>query len=263
MPRDAVLSLSAPALAAVASPRLVRMSALTFESQLRGVRQGDLAATDGFVRTYRPFVTAQARRVLRANPLHRICDESDIGQSVLTRVVAGLQRGEFQIEGEPHLHHLLRTMAWNKVVSIARRERARGGPPVESPLAGEDSDLWHRLAVSREASPSELVASQDFLNTVRSRLVPTLAGVLDRWLEGYLWDEIGAELNQRGHTIRVRFRRELKRVLESLQLPPGQLPADELSADKLSAGQTAPGQHPGQLPGHDPSARTAPREADQ
>jgi hypothetical protein len=87
--------------------------------------------------------------------------------------------------------------------------------------------------------------------------------VLDRWLEGYLWDEIGAELNQRGHTIRVRFRRELKRVLESLQFPPGQLPADELSADKLSAGQTAPGQHPGQLPGHDPTARTASRDADQ
>jgi len=206
------------------------MGVPTFASQLLGVRQGDLLVTEGFVRTYRPFVIDEARRVLQANPLQRVCDPSDIGQSVITRLVTGLREGEFILEGDLQLRHLLRTMAWNKVTSIARRERARGGASLESPLRAQDSDLLERLAVAGDRSPSQLAATNDFLQVVRARLPSDLAGVLDRWLEGYLWDEIGAELGQQGHTIRVRFRRALKRVLESLGGATPPAPAPDLSS---------------------------------
>jgi RNA polymerase sigma factor (sigma-70 family) len=196
-----------------------------FSGFLKKLRSDDPEAVRQFVDKYRPFVREAAERLLSGADIQRMCDASDICQEVLPDLLKYLQDGQGEFASLDKFEAFLKTMAHNEVFQALRRHEVRGGgktrPLKQGELSGSGAISESGL-VDSSSTPSHRVGNREFIAGFRSRLPPDLVEVLDLYLQGLNWDEIGAALGRTGHALRVRFNlardkyhREVKRELHS------------------------------------------------
>src|SRR5262249_24504243 len=105
-----------------------------FAELIDRVRKGDELAAAELVRLYEPEIKRSIRFRLTDPHLRRLLDPSDIVQSVLRSFFARAAGGQYELESEENLKRLLVTMARNKLVDHARRQKAArdgNGHPAE------------------------------------------------------------------------------------------------------------------------------------
>jgi RNA polymerase sigma-70 factor (ECF subfamily) len=137
----------------------------------------------------------------------------DICQSVFTSFFLRTALGQFDIESPDQLLRLLSTIARNKVVNQARRERA----------VCRDEGRLNRAAMVEDcegsgASPSRQIEARDLLEEARSRLSVDERRLFERRAQGASWAEIAAELGGSPDALRIRLARGAARVGKQLGL---------------------------------------------
>ena len=139
----------------------------------------------------------------------------DICQSVLASFFVRAFWGTYDPRVQPaHLLKLLATMARNKLANVARKQNT-ARRDLHRVQAGNLAD---GMAVDPGASPSDLVANQDLLQKVRSRLSAEELQLVDQRALGRNWAEIAAEVGGSPDGLRMRLNRAIERVTSDLGL---------------------------------------------
>jgi len=182
----------------------------SFRSLMTRVRAGDEAAASELVRTYEPHIRRAVRIHLTDSRLKRLIDSMDICQAVLASFFVRAALGQYQLETPEQLLRLLRTMARNKLLNQAARQRAqrRVSPPPE--------ELWQKMKVP--PSPSEVVAAREILERVRQGFTQEERHLADDWASGREWAEIAAEVGGSPEALRKKLSRAIDRVARQLGL---------------------------------------------
>jgi RNA polymerase sigma-70 factor (ECF subfamily) len=175
-----------------------------FQDLLRRVRAGNQDAAEEVVRRYRPLVL----RVIRLHPLfspglERRCGPSDICQSVLASFF--FRVGQFKLETEEDLQKLLATMARNKVINQANRQRATRRDYRKTRSFGLDEK-------SPEPSPSQKAAVQELVQKAHDLLSEEEQRLLQLRGQGCEWAAIAVELGGTPESLRKKLERALRRV---------------------------------------------------
>src|SRR5262245_55136732 len=187
--------------------------ATAFAQLIDRVRAGDHEAAEELVRRYEPTIRMAVRVQLDHSGLRRLLDSTDICQSVLANFFVRAAAGRFALDTPDQLVKLLAKMARNKLIDHVHRQRAarrdhrrhQGGPD-----AGEVAD--------RGPSPSRVVAYQELLQAVRSRLTAEERCLADLRAQGRTWVEVAAEVGEHAEALRFRLTRALDRVAGELRL---------------------------------------------
>lgn len=95
-----------------------------FAQRLARLRSGEPDEVEWFVRQYEPYLRRAIRFRLSRTALKAIADSVDVCQSVLSSFLLRLSAGDYQIDGEKHLKHLLISIANKKFLMLNRRESA-------------------------------------------------------------------------------------------------------------------------------------------
>ena len=138
---------------------------------LRRVREGEQSAEEPFYTRLRDMVGRMLSRHLRGTDLQRICDASDVQQSVLLQFDKGLREDQWRLETADQLRGLVWTMALNKLREIARREQARvykdraGDPVRRAPF-----EVVDELVAAEASTPSEHLMAGELLGYLKDRL---------------------------------------------------------------------------------------------
>jgi DNA-directed RNA polymerase specialized sigma24 family protein len=92
-----------------------------FRELLKGVRAGDNASIEEFLRDYEPYVRRVVRARIRITHLRRLADTVDFCQLVMGSFLIWVAVGQFEIEDSGQLRGLLGRIARNKVATLARK----------------------------------------------------------------------------------------------------------------------------------------------
>jgi RNA polymerase sigma factor (sigma-70 family) len=186
----------------------------SFRDLIQKVRAGNETAAAELVRLYEPTIRLIVRRRLTDPALRRLLDSMDICQSVLASFFVRAASGQYDLEQPAHLLKLLATMARNKLANVARKQNTarRDLHRVQS------GSLADGMAIDPGASPSDLVANQDLLQKVRSRLSAEELQLVDQRALGRNWAEIAAEVGGTPDGLRMRLNRAIERVTSELGL---------------------------------------------
>jgi DNA-directed RNA polymerase specialized sigma24 family protein len=187
-----------------------------FPDFFAALRQRDPKAYEQLIELCGPDIRAHIRRWLSDGPLRRVVDSVDIWQSILVKFDQCIQKGQFQAETLEQLQNFLRTLARNRLRDllrkgqVARRYCALIAPlrrPFDSPEVADAG-----------SSPSQQVAYAE--------LEQQFLGSLSEWgrqmytwrAQGWTWAQIAAEVGGLPDTLRIRFDRELVRVVREMGL---------------------------------------------
>jgi RNA polymerase sigma factor (sigma-70 family) len=186
----------------------------SFRELIRRVRAGDAEASTQLVRRYEPAIRLAVHVRLTDPRLRRILDSMDICQSVLVSFFMRAASGQYELETPEQLLKLLTTMARNKVLSEAHKQRAarRDYRRLQRDFSGE-GDL-----IDSHPSPSQVVAQREMLHELQSRLTVEERQLADQRALGRSWKEIAAAVGSEPNTVRMRLRRALDRVTQELGL---------------------------------------------
>ena len=124
----------------------------SFGELIHRVRAGDALAAAEVVRRYEPALRRAVRARLRRDPrLCRLLDSVDVSQSVLASFFVRAALGQYDLTTPEHLLKLLATIARNKVVNQAKKQRAvRHDDGRNEPLAeGRDVPAPGRAPATR------------------------------------------------------------------------------------------------------------------
>jgi hypothetical protein len=195
---------------------------------VRRVREGEQAAEGPLYAVLRDMVGRMLSRHLRGTDLQRICDASDVQQSVLLQFDKGLREDQWRLETADQLRGLVWTMALNKLREIARREQARvykdraGDPVRRAPF-----EVVDELVAAEASTPSEHLMAGELLGYLKDRLPVDLHAPLDLRLQGATWREIGERLGRGEHALQVKFTRHMLALMQDWDLqgtaPPGKV----------------------------------------
>ncbi len=98
---------------------------VSFADLIGRVRAGDAHAAAEVVQRYEPAFRRAVRLRLRRDPrLCRLLDSVDICQSVMASFFVRAALGQYELSTPAHLVKLLATIARNKVINQARKQRA-------------------------------------------------------------------------------------------------------------------------------------------
>ncbi len=148
-----------------------------------------------------PYLRQVIRLRLNDPRLRRVFDSLDICQSVLGEFFVRMADGRFQFEDPERLRALLVTMALNKLVEPARRERHHaGGLPNNLDLAAQ------------VLAPDEQALRRDLAQAVRDRLSERESWLIEKRLQGHTWIEIAALDGGQPAALRMMYARALARV---------------------------------------------------
>jgi RNA polymerase sigma-70 factor (ECF subfamily) len=164
------------------------------------------------VRRYEPVIRCEARLHMTDPRLGRLFDSLDICQSVLASFFVRAAAGQYDLERPEDLLRLLARMARHKVVSQARRQRARAADSRRA----EAGDLEGVRAAGPD--PSRLAAGRDLLDKVHQCLSAEERQVAGLRAEGRSWPEVAAELGGTPEARRKQLTRALDRVVQQLGL---------------------------------------------
>jgi hypothetical protein len=186
---------------------------------LRRVLAGDRAAEEPLYAQLRQQVGGMVARHLRGTDLQRVCDPSDIQQSVLVQFDKGLKQKQWTLETTDQLQALVWTMSLNKLREVARREQARrykdraGDPAHRAPFEWVDD-----LVAAEASTPSERVVASELLQYLRDHLPDDLQQALNLRLQGATWKEIGEQMGRREHALQVKFTRRMLSLMQDWDL---------------------------------------------
>jgi RNA polymerase sigma-70 factor (ECF subfamily) len=187
--------------------------ATVFADLVRRVRAGDPDAAAELVRRYEPTIRRIAR--LRLDPqLRRFVESLDICQEVLHSFFVRAALGQYELDTEEQLLHLLGDMARNKAANLARRQRAEQRDVRR--LEPESGAV--ETALASGPSPSQVVAGRELLQKFRERLSEQERQLADWRAQGREWADIAAELGESAEALRKRLERGIKRVARVLGL---------------------------------------------
>src|SRR5947207_2363367 len=99
------------------------IDANTFPEWIRRIRAGDQQAAAELVRQNEPLIRREVRLHLEDRGLCRLFDSMDVCQSVLASFFVRTAAGQYDLQCPEQLVKLLVTMARNKLISEARRQR--------------------------------------------------------------------------------------------------------------------------------------------
>jgi RNA polymerase sigma factor (sigma-70 family) len=164
-------------------------------------------------RTYEPHVKSLVRSLMRISTVRRLADPSDVCQSVMASFFIRAALGQYDISGPEQLIALLKRIARNKVVDLARSPELRiGVVPVIGPgLPGVEP-------ADPAQGPASQIVWKDLLERVRERFTDAERRVSDLRMAGHSWKDVGKELGESPDTVRIRLERALKRIGGELNL---------------------------------------------
>jgi RNA polymerase sigma factor (sigma-70 family) len=186
----------------------------SFGELIGRVRSGDALAAAEVVRRYEPALRRAVRARLRRDPrLCRLLDSVDVSQSVLASFFVRAALGQYDLTTPEHLLKLLATIARNKVVNQAKRQRAvRRDDGHNEPLA-EGRDV-----PAPGPGPGDQAEARELLAEALRRLSPEERRSLELRDEGRAWAEIAAALGGSPDALRVQLARAVARVSAELGL---------------------------------------------
>jgi RNA polymerase sigma factor (sigma-70 family) len=186
----------------------------SFGELIHRVRAGDALAAAEVVRRYEPALRRAVRARLRRDPrLCRLLDSVDVSQSVLASFFVRAALGQYDLTTPEHLLKLLATIARNKVVNQAKKQRAiRHDDGRNEPLA-EGRDV-----PAPGPGPGAQAEARELLAEALRRLSPEERRLLALRDEGQAWAEIAAALGGTPDALRVQLARAVDRVSAELGL---------------------------------------------
>ncbi|MCU0708158.1 MAG: hypothetical protein MUF23_07700 [Pirellula sp.] len=190
------------------------LSSEAFGQRLARLRSGEPEEVEWFVRQYEPYLRRAIRFRLSRTALKAIADSVDVCQSVLSGFLLRLSAGDYQIECEQHLKHLLISIANKKFLMLNRRESA----------AKRDRDqtvsLSHipEVAAPQSENPASGVELKELMTEVRNRLNADELRLLELRRSGKSWREIAEEIHEEEPLLRQRLSRAIRRVAAELHL---------------------------------------------
>ena len=122
--------------------------------------------------------------------------------------------GQYELDTPGQLLKLLTTMARNKLLRQAHKQRAarRDYRRLKNNLSGEEN------FVDSGPDPGEIVADQEMLLELRKRLTAEELHLAEQRVLGRSWKEIAAEVGGEPNAVRMRLTRALNRVTQELGL---------------------------------------------
>jgi RNA polymerase sigma factor (sigma-70 family) len=184
-----------------------------FEVLLQRVRAGDNAAATELFQGYEADIKRVVRAVMRVESIRRGADPSDIYQSVMASFFIRMALGQYDIASPDKLKALLKRMARNKIVDLARSpaNRILVVPMSASGLTGIEPADGAR-------GPASQIVWKELHQRIRDRFTDAERRVSDLRSMGHTWEEVGAILGERPDTVRVRLERALKRIGREMNL---------------------------------------------
>jgi RNA polymerase sigma-70 factor (ECF subfamily) len=192
------------------------LSPEAFTHLMARVQAGDPDAAAELIRHYESDIRLEVRVRMRVQDgrMKRLLDSMDITQSVLGSFFAGVAAGRFVPEHPQQLLGLLVAMTRNKLLNQVRNQRRqrRDIRRVQS-LDAAVHDVH-----DREATPSQVVASQEILGEFRKRLTEEERQLAELRGAGQGWPAIAAELGGTPDGRRKQLERAFARVAAELGL---------------------------------------------
>lgn len=183
-----------------------------FADFLRRIRAGDDLAAMELVRRFEPLIRREVRTRIRDHRLKRAFDSVDVSQSVLAIFFSRAATGEYELERPEQLARLLVTMARNRLVSHARKER-RQVRDVRR-LATDPAALDQ--VPDRQSSPSEILSKKEQLAQLETFLTAEEQQIFNLRTEGLSWDEVAARIGGSGPARRMQLSRGIERLERQL-----------------------------------------------
>jgi RNA polymerase sigma-70 factor (ECF subfamily) len=187
---------------------------VSFGELIARVRGGDGGAAAEVMQHYEPALRRAIRLRLRRNPrLCRLLDSVDICQSVMASFFVRAALGQYDLSTPEHLVKLLATIARNKVINQARKQRAACHDPglVRSPESAHDLP-------TPSPGPARVVEARELLIEALGRLTAEERYLLELREQGQEWSQIAAAQGGTPDALRVRLSRGVARVTKELGL---------------------------------------------
>jgi RNA polymerase sigma factor (sigma-70 family) len=183
-----------------------------FADFLRRIRAGDDLAAMELVRRFEPLIRREVRTRIGDQRLKRAFDSVDVSQSVLAIFFSRAATGEYELESPEQLVRLLVTMARNRLVSRARKER-RLVRDVRR-LASDPAVL--EQVPDRQSSPSEVLSKKEQVAQLEAYLTDEEQQIFNLRTEGLSWDEVAARIGGSGQARRMQLSRGIERLERQL-----------------------------------------------
>ena len=190
------------------------MNSESFASLIERVRAGDQDAAARLVEQHAPAVRRAVRFRLTDPRMRSLFDSMDICQSAMGSFFVRAAAGQYEVDSPQQLVSLLTTMARNKLVSHARRERARFA--VSSATETQTDDL--STAVSREPDPGLITSTKELCQNALDLMTAEERDLLMLRQQGKSWDEIAGTKESTPVMLRKQLSRALDRVLQKVGL---------------------------------------------
>ena len=187
-----------------------------FSDFLQALRQRQTQAFDQLVELCGPDLRALIRSWLGDVQLRRVADSVDIWQSVLIKFDECVRDGQFQAETLAQLQSYLRTLARNTFLDFLRKEQA-----AKRHHTGTDPRPGRLLSTGIAdpgSSPSEHVAYAELEQQFLAGLSEECRQIYARRAQGWTWPQVAAEMGGFPNSWRVRFDREIERVVREMGL---------------------------------------------
>jgi len=184
----------------------------TFQELIARVRAGDNEAAQELVREYEPAVRRVVRYRLTDRRLRRQLDSSDICQSVLGDFFIRTALGQFDLAQPEQLVRLLATMAQNRLINFAKKQRA-GRRDVRQQLAADVGSLG---LPDRAETPSQIAQGRDLIEQFHARLTPEERQIVEARAKGEGWAGIAKTTGETADAARMRFSRAVSRIKKEL-----------------------------------------------
>jgi RNA polymerase sigma-70 factor (ECF subfamily) len=188
----------------------------SFRDLLRRVRAGDQEAARELVRQYEPQIRQAVHAPLHDMRLRHLLDSMDICQAVLANFFVRVAEGQFELSQPEDLLKLFVTMARNRLLDEARRQKAgrrdhrrQVRDLTEHCLAGLPGD---------EPTPSRIVSTRELIEEVFRRLSAEERELLEQRALGNEWTALAEQRGATAVALRKKLTRALSRVVSEMGL---------------------------------------------
>ena len=190
------------------------MSDVSFVSLIERVRAGDQVAAALLVERHAPAVRRAVRFRLTDPRMRSLFDSLDFCQSALGSFFIRAAAGQFEVNSPEQLVRLLSTMARNKLVNHALKERARFANSSSS------GTMSHELSmvVSSEPDPAQITSTAELCQNALELMTPDERDLLELRKQGRSWIVIAQAKHSTPVVLRKQLSRALDRVLQEVGL---------------------------------------------
>ena len=175
---------------------------------------GDAEAVHQLIRDFASVIARELRTQRRFQSLQSRVDSDDISQSVWRCFFSAVVGGEVVFQQPNDVAAYLGRVARNKIESQFRTHLAKKRDIRKTVSSSQEFDFH----VSTDESPSEIISTFDFVQSVLSKMSEEEKRIVQRRAQGATWDELAKELATRGDTMRKRHAKVAARILKELDV---------------------------------------------